>query len=131
MGNGLATMCVRASVEVRARFAASLGCRYFLAGCLVFPAIFGAPGQARAQQASPGYDPRQTEKRFEDQQTDQSPGARPRLPRSPFGKPEGKAADRTPMFVLRHVVVTGAVAIPREKLATAYQPYLGKKVSQA
>ena len=35
------------------------------------------------------------------------------------------------MFVLRHVVVAGAVALPREKLVTAYQPYLGKKVSQA
>jgi hemolysin activation/secretion protein len=33
--------------------------------------------------------------------------------------------------VLRHVAITGAVAIPQERLATAYQPYIGKKVSQA
>lgn len=35
------------------------------------------------------------------------------------------------MFVLRHVAITGAVAIPRDRLVTAYQPYLGKNVSQA
>lgn len=35
------------------------------------------------------------------------------------------------MFVLRHVSITGATAIPHDRLVTAYQPYLGKKVSQA
>jgi hemolysin activation/secretion protein len=102
----------------------------FLAACLFFLAAIIASLPARAQQANPGYDPRQTEKRFEDQQTNQSQAARPRLPRAPFARPEGKA-DTTPMFVLRHVSVVGAVAIPRDRLVTAYQPYLGKKVSQA
>jgi hemolysin activation/secretion protein len=97
---------------------------------LFFLIAFIASCPATAQQANPGYDPRQTEKRFEDQQTNQSQAARPRLPRAPFARPEGKA-DTTPIFVLRHVSVVGAVAIPRDRLATAYQPYLGKKVSQA
>ena len=44
--------------------------------------------------------------------------------------PSGRA-DSRPLFVLRKVSLTGARAIPREEIARAYQPYLGKKVSQA
>ena len=81
---------------------------------------------AQAQQANqPGYDPRQTEKRFEDQQS-----ARPRLPMPQFARPEGQG-DSKPLFVLRHVSISGAVAIPQERLVATYQPYIGKKVSQA
>ncbi|MFZ2156074.1 MAG: POTRA domain-containing protein [Bradyrhizobium sp.] len=90
------------------------------------------PSPVTAQQASqPGFDPRQAEKRFdalESQQatTDARPGLQaPRVPRS-----EG-SADSKPLFVLRKVSLTGAGAIPREKLVRAYQPYLGKNVSQA
>jgi hemolysin activation/secretion protein len=85
-----------------------------------------------AQRASqPGFDPRQTEKRFdalESQQatTDARPGLQvPRVPRS-----EG-SADSKPLFVLRKISLIGARAIPREELVRAYQPYLGKNVSQA
>lgn len=87
---------------------------------------------AHPQQANqPGYDPGQTEKRFERQQMDQNQAAgRPRLPRAQFGSQEGQA-DTKPMFVLRHVAITGATAIPHDRLVTAYQPYVGKKVSQA
>ena len=86
---------------------------------------------AKAQQASqPGYDPTQTERRFERQQSDQTPAARARLPKPQFAGPEGKG-DTKPMFVLRQVSITGATAIPHDRLVTAYQPYLGKKVSQA
>ena len=86
---------------------------------------------AQAQQANqPGYDPRQTEKRFEDQQSRQGPTARPRLPMPQFARPEGQG-DSKPLFVLRHVSITGAVAIPQERLVTAYQPFIGRKVSQA
>jgi hemolysin activation/secretion protein len=86
---------------------------------------------AQAQQANqPGYDPRQTEKRFEDQQSPQGPTARPRLPMPQFARPK-EQGDPKPLFVLRHVSITGAVAIPQERLVTAYQPYVGKKVSQA
>jgi hemolysin activation/secretion protein len=84
---------------------------------------------ASAQQASqPGFDPRQTERRFEAQQSSQGANGRPRLP-SPQFRTDGQA-DSKPLFVLRHVSITGAVAIPQERLVTAYQPYIGKKVSQ-
>ncbi|WP_324414361.1 ShlB/FhaC/HecB family hemolysin secretion/activation protein [Bradyrhizobium sp.] len=90
---------------------------------LVFP--------AHAQQVSqPGYDPRQTERRFEDQQSSQGAGGRPRLP-SPQFAGNGGQGEASPLFVLRHVSITGAATIPRERLVTAYQPYIGKNVSQA
>ena len=58
-----------------------------------------------------GYDPRQTEKRFEDKQTDQTSEASPRLPRTPFARPDG-TADTKPLFVLHRVAIAGAAAIP-------------------
>ena len=86
---------------------------------------------AQAQQANqPGFDPRQTEKRFEDQQSARSPAGRPRLPMPQFARTAGQG-DSKPLFVLQSVSITGAVAIPQDQLVTAYQPYLGKKVSQA
>jgi hemolysin activation/secretion protein len=130
MANGSAQVCAPPSVELRARRHVSVIGHRFLTAGLCFLAAIIASLPARAQQANPGYDARQTEKRFEDQQTDQSQTARSRLPRSPFARSEGKA-DTKPLFVLRHVAITGAVAIPRDRFITAYQPYLGKKVSQA
>ncbi|CAN7340870.1 ShlB/FhaC/HecB family hemolysin secretion/activation protein [Bradyrhizobium sp. LjRoot220] len=130
MANGSPQIQAPLSVVLRVRAAVPVAGHRSLVACLLFLTAFIAVLPARAQHASPGYDPRQTEKRFEDQQIDQTPGGRPRLPRTPFARPEGKA-DTKPLFVLRHVVIAGAVAIPREKLDTAYQPYLGRKVSQA
>jgi hemolysin activation/secretion protein len=90
-----------------------------------------AASPAGAQQANPrAYDPRQTEKRFDDVQSEQGSSTRSRLPMPRVARPEGPA-DTKPLFVLRHVAISGAVAIPRDRLATAYQPYLGKKISQA
>jgi len=101
-----------------------------MAGLLLLAALLAAL-PARAQQANqPAYDPRQTEKRFEDLQSGQGTAAKSRLPMPRVARAEGPA-DTKPLFVLRRVALTGAVAIPRERLATAYQPYLGKKVSQA
>ena len=40
-------------------------------------------------------------------------------------------ADSKPLFVLRGVSLAGASAFPPDRLAATYQPYLGKKVSQA
>lgn len=86
---------------------------------------------AQAQQANqPGYDPRQIEKRFDDQQSGQGANRRPRLPSPQFAGAD-EQGDSRPLFVLRHVSITGAVAIPQDRLETAYQPYIGKKVSQA
>ena len=86
---------------------------------------------AQAQHANqPGYDPRQTERRFEDQQSVRSSGGRPRLPMPQFARTAGQG-DSKPLFVLQSVSITGAVAIPQSRLVTAYQLYIGKKVSQA
>jgi hemolysin activation/secretion protein len=129
MANGFTHDLTVSSVQLRKESAAPIGRR--VAG-IAMAAVFllaAALVPARAQQANqPGYDPRQTEKRFEDLQSGQGTTARPPMPR--LARPEGQV-DSTPLFVLRHVAVTGAFAIPRERLAAAYQPYLGKKVSQA
>jgi hemolysin activation/secretion protein len=86
---------------------------------------------AKAQQASqPGFDPRQTEKRFDASQSGQTPAARSGLQMPRLSRPEARA-DSKPLVKLRQVSVTGALTIPADQLITAYQPYLGKKVSQA
>jgi len=86
---------------------------------------------AKAQQASqPGFDPRQTEKRFDALQSEQTPATRSALQMPLLSRPEARA-DSKPLVKLRQVSVTGARTIPADQLITAYQPYLGKKVSQA
>jgi hemolysin activation/secretion protein len=86
---------------------------------------------ARAQQANQsGFDPRQTEKYFDDLQSRPAQPNRPALRMPSLGKP-AIAADHKPLFVLRGVSLAGASAVPQDQLATAYQPYLGKTVSQA
>lgn len=85
----------------------------------------------RAQQAAPTYDPRQLEQRFNDNQSERSSTEQPGLPMPKLVRPAGAAADPTPFFVLRRVSIAGAHTISRDMLAAAYQPYIGKKVSQA
>ncbi|WP_334517059.1 ShlB/FhaC/HecB family hemolysin secretion/activation protein [Bradyrhizobium sp. AZCC 1693] len=99
------------------------------AGFVLWTLIACLPAQAQ-QANQPGYDPRQTEKRFDDQQSSQGANGRPRLPSPQFARPEGQG-DPKPLFVLRHVSIAGAVAIPQGRLVTTYRPYIGKKVSQA
>jgi len=92
-------------------------------------AIVSVP--AKAQQASqPGFDPRQTERRFDVPQSGQAPSARPAIRTPLISRPEG-TADTRPMFVLRGVSLTGAHAIPPDQITSTYQPYLGRRVSQA
>jgi hemolysin activation/secretion protein len=119
-----------ASVELRAGAPAHLaGHRLILLSLGFLGALGSLP--ATAQQASqPGYDPVQTEKRFERQQSDQTPASRPRIPTPQFARPEGRL-DAKPIFQLRRVSIVGAAAIPGDRLATAYQPFLGKNVSEA
>ena len=119
-----------AYVHLRRRTEAAIASRRRLVVGLSLLAI-GISLPAQAQQANqPGYDPVQTEKRFERQQSDQAPAGRPKLPTPQFARPQGPL-DTKPIFLLRRVSVTGATAIPLDRLATAYQPYLGKRVSEA
>jgi hemolysin activation/secretion protein len=83
-----------------------------------------------AQQANPGYDPKQTEKQFDDLQSDQGHPVRSPLRMPVVARPE-LTADAKPLFVLRGVSLVGASALPRDRLAATYQSFLGKKVSQA
>jgi hemolysin activation/secretion protein len=87
---------------------------------------------AQAQQANqPGFDPRQPEKHFDNLQSGQSQSpSRPTL-RVPSPARPDSSADTRPQFVLRAVSLRGASAIPYDRLATTYQPHLGKQVSQA
>jgi hemolysin activation/secretion protein len=86
---------------------------------------------AKAQQAGqPGFDPRQTEKHFETGQSGQTPPSRPAL-RMPVLSRHQVPADAKPLFVLRGVSLTAARAISRDEMMRTYQPYLGKRVSQA
>ena len=108
-----------ASAPYRATFLALLAC--------IPPSLATMP--ARAQQANqPGFDPRQTEKYFDDRQPDHP--ARPPTRTPTLARPD-IAADSKPLFVLRAVSVSGASVLPPEQLAASYRPYLGRMVSQA
>jgi hemolysin activation/secretion protein len=86
---------------------------------------------AIAQQASqPGFDPRQTERRFDALESGPTQPARPGLRMPQLTRP-AVAANTKPQFDLHEIVLTGAVAIPRAELMRTYQLYLGKKVTQA
>ncbi|NPU65851.1 ShlB/FhaC/HecB family hemolysin secretion/activation protein [Bradyrhizobium sp. 83012] len=89
-----------------------------------------AAGAAQAQQVSqPSFDPRQTERVFDEQSRSAQPA--PPRPRAPLFETQKSVGDRKSLFTLRGVTLTGASALPADQLAAAYQPYLGKPVSQA
>ena len=130
MGRGSPNDWRLASVLLRRCARAALSRhRLSVAGFVLWTLIACLPAQAQHAN-QPSYDPRQTEKRFDDQQSSQGANGRPRLPSPQFAQPEGQG-DSRPLFVLRHVSIASAVAIPQDRLVTAYQPYIGKKVSQA
>jgi hemolysin activation/secretion protein len=90
-----------------------------------------APAAAKAQQASqPGFDSRETERRFDASQSGQTRSGRTTLQLPHIFRPE-LAADSRPLFRLRGISLAGAQAIPRDQIIMTYQPYIGKKVSQA
>jgi hemolysin activation/secretion protein len=85
----------------------------------------------RAQQANqPAFDPRQTEKHFDDLGSGRAQPAKPPLRMPSLTRSEVRA-DGKPQFVLHSVVLVGVAAMPREQLAATWRPYIGKKVSQA
>lgn len=111
-------------------FAACLKRRDLLTASVLLVSIFaGVPGALAQQANQPGFDPRQPEKYFENQ-TERETLNRPSI-RLPTVSQPGTGGDTKPQFVLRAVDVRGANAVSRDRLAAVYQPYLGKKVSQA
>ncbi|MGY4503093.1 hemolysin activation/secretion protein [Bradyrhizobium sp. GM24.11] len=112
------------------RRAHGLAGRYLSAALVLFGATFARTPQAFAQQANqPGFDPRQTEKYFENQ-IEQESLSRPPVKLPSVGQPN-TGGDTRPQFVLRGISISGAHVIPYDHIAAVYQPYLGKKVSQA
>src|SRR5436190_12421019 len=97
----------------------------YAAGFLLGLVFISAP--ATAQQGSQSsFDVRQLERRFETQDTAQAPAGRPGIAVPRVARPDIQA-DPTPLFVLGNVLLTGARAIEPERLATAYQPFIGKR----
>src|SRR5450432_431676 len=122
--------CGDAAFPVGARWHFSVGTLAFAGLGLALLVVTSGP--AKAQQASqPGFDPRQTEKRFDALQSGQTQPARPALRMPVLSRPEVSGGTTRPLFLLRGISLTGAHAIPRDRIMKAYQPYLGKKVSQA
>ena len=111
-------------------FAARIEKRHPLTTLLLLASTFAGVPQAFAQQANqPGFDPRQPEKYFENQ-TERETLSRPPVKLPTVGQPN-TGGDTKPQFVLRGINIAGAHAIPHDRIAAVYQPYLGKKVSQA
>lgn len=104
--------------------------RYLAAALVLFGPTFAGTPQAFAQQANQrGFDPRQPEKYFENQ-TEQESLRRPPVRLPSVGQPNIDG-DTSAQFVLRGIDIGGGDVIPHDRIATLYQPYLGKKVSQA
>ncbi|MGY3450750.1 ShlB/FhaC/HecB family hemolysin secretion/activation protein [Bradyrhizobium sp. USDA 4353] len=125
--------CVRGagrSAERRAKATAPCGLRVLggaAAGVSLLAALLTSTAHAQ-QVGQPSFDPRQTEKYFDEQSRSAQPAPpRPRAPQ--FGTQGG--GDHKPLFTLRGVTLTGTSALSAEQLAAAYQPYIGKPVSQA
>src|SRR5215467_14159473 len=70
--------------------------------------------------AQQGFDPRQTEKHFDDVQEQSSRPARAPLQMPSFAHPR-TTGDGKPLFVLRGVSIAGATAISHDQLAATYQ----------
>jgi len=113
-----------------AAFVARVRKRHPLTALALLAPIFAGVSQTSAQQANqPGFDPRQPEKYF-DNQTERESLSRPPVQLPGVGRPN-TGGDTKPQFVLRGVTVSGAHAVSQDRIATIYQPYLGKQVSQA
>lgn len=112
------------------RRVARVGKRHLVTAAVLLAPFFAGFPQAFAQQANqPGFDPRQAQKYFENQAERESLSRPPvRLPT--VDQPNTGGATK-PQFVLRGINVSGARAVSPDRIAAVYQPYVGKKVSQA
>lgn len=93
-----------------------------------------ATSAALAQQGAtqPGFDPRQIERYFEGSQVPERSEARPQIVAPRVGTPPrvGGGGAKT-QFKLVAVTVTGSAAVAPDVVAEAWQPYIGKQVSEA
>ncbi|OSI24524.1 ShlB/FhaC/HecB family hemolysin secretion/activation protein [Bradyrhizobium canariense] len=104
--------------------------RHLITTAVLLAPIFAGVPQAFAQQANqPGFDPRQPQKYFENQ-TERESLSRPPV-RLPTVDQLNTGGDTKPQFMLRGINVSGARAVSPDRIAAVYQPYVGKKVSQA
>lgn len=92
--------------------------------------IAGAAPAWAQQSHQPGYDPQQTERRFERLQSEQNRAEKPGFQVPPLGRGENRG-DTKPLFVLKAVAIEGATAITGSTLTATYRAYIGKIVSQA
>src|SRR5947209_20516824 len=93
--------------------------RHCRTGAIALALLFGMllPHPTLAQQVSqPGFDPKQTEKRFENLESGQTQPARAGIKLPKLAQPQA-GNDTRPQFELRAVTITGATAVPQEKLA--------------
>src|ERR1700749_2863107 len=75
---------------------------------IVLISSHAAPSWAQ-QAAQPGFDPRQTERRFDTLDTEQQRNGSKSLPRLPgMSKPTDNSYDHKPAFALRGISVVGA-----------------------
>jgi hemolysin activation/secretion protein len=82
------------------------------------------------QAAQTGFDPKQTERNFDDPQFGQPQAARHALRLPALARP-AVTADNKPLVVLRGVTIVGAHAMSNDQIAASYQSYLGRQVSQS
>ena len=108
------------------RLAARIEKRHLLVALVLAAPIFTGISQAFAQQANqPGFDPRQPEKYFENQ-TEQESLSRPPVTLPAVGRPN-TGGDTKPQFVLRGIDVSGAQAIPRDRMPQPISPISARR----
>ena len=123
-GRAMRPQAIARGLSYRATARAPLIVNTFLISLAAASPSLGQPA------SQPSYDPRQFERRLDEQPLQSAPAStRPPIPK--MSRPADVKADTTPLFVLRHVSITGATAISRDQLVSSYEPYVGKKVSQA
>src|SRR5262245_47943036 len=90
--------------------------------------VCAGPAVGQQSRPTPG-DPRQGERPFDAKEDRQRLSTRPAAVPA-IARPQGQASTK-PLFVLKSLVIEGAVSIPETEFADLYQPLIGRKVSEA
>lgn len=99
-------------------------------GVLMFSMLFSSDGYGQQIARSQAVDPNQTSKQIESRQVEKQ---RQKTRNVPDLRQDLSSAtsDDTPLFVLKRVILEGATVFDVSDLADSYQPFLGRKVSEA